>query len=424
MKEGWWIVDQLVQQGVTQFCIAPGSRSTSLALAAAEHRGASTMIHHDERGVGFYALGYGKGAKKPAAVIATSGTGTGNLLPAAMEAYHGAAPLILLTADRPHELRECSANQTSDQVHLFNNVVNWQFDLAPGLDEKTYRSVAAQAVFHSLHNPRGPVHLNCPFREPYHAYPPFAEGKAISLAFPKLIADPVRREASRGVILLGDIHGDPAPVLALAKRLRWPLFADILSNARCRPTEEQILHFDYLIRSPAAPKPDFLLHFGDRFTSKHLLEWGKEAPLLHASPHPFLQDPARRITSRVQSDIEPFCENFEANADSGWLEQWQALDRELGHLIEEQFQSPFTEAHAFRSLPEERPLYLGASMPIRDADHFFFPKKGRGFFSNRGLSGIDGNIATACGLARGIDSPLVAFIGDQAALHAPLDHFE
>jgi 2-succinyl-5-enolpyruvyl-6-hydroxy-3-cyclohexene-1-carboxylate synthase len=413
MREGWWIVDQLAQQGVERFCIAPGSRSSSLALAAAEHPKVETIVHFDERGVGFYALGYGKGSGKPAAIITTSGTAAGNLLPAVMEARYSGTPLIVLSADRPHELRECGANQTADQTKMFQNFADWQFDLAAGLEEKTVRSIAVQAVFHALQG--GPVQLNCPFREPYKEYPPFSQGRPVPISLPKKIGDPVRKKASRGVILLGRC-ADPRPVLALAKRLRWPVFADLLSNARCTPTEEQIRRFDYLIRSETA-KPDLLLHFGDRFTSKHILDWAKEAPLLHVSPRTNLIDPARRLAERIQSDVEPFCEGFEADTDPDWLPEWQEIDRELGAIIDERFQSPPVEAHAFRSLPHDRPLYLGASMPIRDADHFFFPPSHPGFFSNRGLSGIDGNIATASGIAGVLDRPIIAFIGDQAALH-------
>lgn len=416
--EAWWMVDQLVQQGVTKFCIAPGSRSTPLVLAAAEHPGAKTMVHFDERGIAFYALGIGKSANLPAAVIATSGTACANLLPAVMEAYHSATPLLLLTADRPHELRECGANQTTDQVKLFSNVVRWQMDLTPNLPENAIRSIAAQSVFYARQCPQGPVQINCPFREPFYT-PNFSgrQGNAIPLLFPELVAKPIKINACRGVILLGKTS-DPAPVLALAKRLHWPLFADILSNARCTPTDEQIRHFDALIQSPLSLQPDFILHFGDRFTSKHILEWAKDAPLLHVSPHPALQDPARRLSSRVQSDIGPFCASFEATPNLEWLKEWQMLDREIATLIDEQFQSfPFSEAHIFRSLPEDRPFYLGSGMPIRFADRFLFPKTGKGFFANRGVSGIDGNIATAAGVSDGLQSPLIAFIGDQAALH-------
>lgn len=418
MKQAVWLIDQLILQGVTQFCIAPGSRSAPLAIAAASHPKAQTTVHYDERGMGFYALGYAKGAKKPAAVITTSGTAVANLLPSAMEAYHSETPLLLLTADRPHELRYSGANQTTDQTKLFSNAIRFQMDLSPHLNESSIRSIAAQAVFAALQNPQGPVHLNCPFQEPlFDPTAQFSFGKPISFSFPQLKADPIRTEAKRGVILLGPVP-DPRPVIELAERLKWPLFADLLSNARSFPSDEQILHFDYLIRVENGPKPDFILHFGERFISKHILEWTKGTPFLHVSASPILQDSARRNTMRVQSDIGPFCKTFEAKSDPSWLHSWHQLDKLAHDLIEEHFAAlPFTEAHAIRSLPSKYPIFFANSMPIRNADHFYFPKNCPKIFANRGLSGIDGNIATIAGITDSLKSPLVAFVGDQTALH-------
>ncbi len=411
MKAGW-IIDQLICQGVEHFCIAPGSRSSPLALAVANHPKAKVTVHFDERGLGFFALGIGKATKTPAAVITTSGTAVANLYPSVMEASQSMTPMILLTADRPHELRFCGSNQTMDQVRIFANAVREQVDLSPHIDEKTTRSMIAQNVFSSLKNPPGPVHMNCPFQDPLHTEVPLREGGKIEHSFPTLSAKPLKVDANKGVILLGPISEDPAPVLKLARRLQWPVFADLLSNARQTPTPEQIRSFDWILQS-GAPKPDFILHFGNRFISKRILEWEKEVPMTHVSPFPFLQDPARRLSMRIQSDIEPFCEMFEAKTDPTWLFSWQELDQKL----EPEFSHPFTEAHAVRSLPSDRPIFFGNSMPIRLADHFFFPKKAPQVFANRGVSGIDGNIATIAGIAEGLNSPSIGFIGDQTALH-------
>ena len=179
------MIDQLIQQGIDRFCIAPGSRNTPLVIAAAEHPNAKTIVHYDERGLGFYALGYGKGAKKPAAVITTSGTAAGNLLPSVMEAYHSSIPMLLLTTDRPAELRDCGANQTTDQIKIFSHFVRWQADLPPVLTENYFRSTTAQAVFYSMQNPSGPVQLNCQFREPLYApSPPIPSGTPVRFAPP------------------------------------------------------------------------------------------------------------------------------------------------------------------------------------------------------------------------------------------------
>lgn len=401
------IIDALISHGVTKFCIAPGSRSAPLALAVADHPKADLTVHYDERGLGFYALGHSMSTKKPTAVITTSGTAVANLYPAVMEAFHSNIPLILLTADRPHELRFCGAHQTTDQVKIFNNCIKAQFEISPHLDDNAIHSIIAQ---HTRF--QGPVHLNCPFQEPLirpHCYPLRAP---VSFSLPTLVTKPLHVNAKRGIILLG--KSDPIPVLQLAKRLKWPVFADILSLARCRPTNEQIRHFD-LIKTDL--RPDFILHFGDRFISKNILEWIKDTPVAHVSPSSDLQDPTRQLAMRIQSDIAPFCETFSANTDPEWLPQWQEMDREIHENLNALFESPFTEAHAVRNLPSDRPIFFGNSMPIRFADQFFFPETAPLIFANRGMAGIDGNIATIAGLSDGLKSPIIAFLGDQTALH-------
>ena len=420
MQTAFWIIDQLIQQGITHFCIAPGSRNTPLIVAATEHPQATTIVHYDERGFGFYALGYAKGAKKPAAIIATSGTAIGNLLPSVMEAHHSHTPMILLTGDRPVELRDCGANQTSDQVKLFSPFVRWQGDLPPELSETYFRSTIGQALFHAVENPPGPVHINCQFREPLVRAGSFKSGSPIHFAPSHIQSDPIRTNASRGLILIGNIPEDPLPILELAKQLRWPVCADILSNARNNMSETQIRHFDWIAKTSPHLKPEFILHFGDRLTSKQILEW---PVTLHVSPYPHLQDPKRSLQMRARSDIAPFCKTFQGNTDLTWLDAWKKRDLEIETQFQSLFRSPapFTEAHAMQCLsaqiPPDTAIFLGNGMPIRDADRFLFPKKCRGFFSNRGLSGIDGNIATAAGLANGLGGPVIAFLGDQTCLH-------
>lgn len=409
-----WIIDQLVQQGVHHFCIAPGSRSTPLASAAVEHPKAKTHVHFDERGLGFFALGIGKAMQKPAAIIVTSGTAVGNLLPSVMEAHHTNTPLIFLTADRPPELKDCGANQATDQVKIFQPFVRWQVDLPTEMDEAYFRSSLAQAYFYAMQNPPGPVHINCPFRDPL--YKPdlkIAEGRRVEFVFPSLRIDKCETKKSRGMIVAGQLPkpDDILAVLELAERLAWPVLADILSNARCYPTREQVRYFDWIEK----PIPDFAIHFGERMTSKRLLEWLKtiRPEFIHVSPWPHLQDPERLLTGKVQADIAEFCSVFQGGSDPNWLAHWE--DREP--VFEET--EKFTEVHAMRKISEILPsdfgVFLANGMPIRDGDHFLFPKQCQGFFGNRGLSGIDGNIATIAGLAQ--EMPILGIIGDQAALH-------
>jgi len=431
MSEPEWIIDQLVQQGIRHFCISPGSRSTPLVLATAEHPQAKIHIHYDERGSGFFALGIGKATQAPAAIIVTSGTAVGNLLPSVMEAHHTNTPLLLLTADRPPELRDCGANQTTDQVKIFQPFIRWQADLPTNQNENYFRSVVAQACFYACQNPPGPVQINCPFREPFSIQesrkPIQGPSKPIRIEFPRLVPKPLVSAFSKGIIVIGKLPSteDLLSILELSKRLQWPIFADLLSNGRNVLTPEQIIHFDWILKTHPPLQPDQILHFGERLTSKKLLEWIKEkqADLVHISPYPTLQDPNRILNSRIQASIPEFCASFQASTDPQWLAAWQELDREIAFKIESFFKvdASFTEAHAMRalsqSLPPDCAVFLGNGMPIRDADHFLFPPKTKGYFGNRGLSGIDGNIATAAGLSEGLQSPLLAFIGDQATLH-------
>jgi 2-succinyl-5-enolpyruvyl-6-hydroxy-3-cyclohexene-1-carboxylate synthase len=231
--------------------------------------------------------------------------------------------------------------------------------------------------------------------------------------FPRHRALSQKTTHSKGVILIGKL---PAPdevraILELAEKLQWPVCADVLSNARCFPTKEQIRYFDWIEK----PKPEFILHFGERMTSKKILQWLLQirADSLHVSPWPTLQDPNRLLVHRVQSDIPEFCQSFEAPTDPSWLKMWK--DEEP--IFEEK--GVFTEVHAMRaisqSLPADFGVFLGSGMPIRDGDHFLFPKRCRGFFGNRGVSGIDGNIATIAGLAE--EMPILGIIGDQATLY-------
>ncbi|MBI3508682.1 MAG: 2-succinyl-5-enolpyruvyl-6-hydroxy-3-cyclohexene-1-carboxylic-acid synthase [Chlamydiia bacterium] len=403
----FWIVDQLIQQGVDQFCISPGSRSTPLALAVAEHPKAKSVVHFDERGIGFYALGYGMGAKKAAAVIVTSGTAVGNLMPSVMEANHSFIPMIVLSADRPSELRDCSANQASDQVKLFGHQVRWQCDLPAHGSETYFRTQIAQATFYAAQNPPGPVQINCQFQEPF--YPLQAEkrfGKRIEHHFPRLCPpiESLRVNARRGLVVIGRLNQDPRPILEMAERLRWPVFADILSQARLYPTQEQIVGFDAVLKRGCALEPDMILYFGERLVSKSFYSWHPHIPITHVSPYPVLQDPARRVRTRIQCDLELFCQQFHAGQhDEKWLSEWQKL-------------SMAKEEHPLK-IPRDSAVFLGNSMPIRDADRGLYPEGAMGFYCNRGLSGIDGNIATAAGLAEGLQKPVVAWIGDQACLH-------
>jgi len=408
----WPLIDQLVCQGVTDFFVAPGSRSTPLAIAAAKrgrlHR------HFDERGLGFYALGYALAQEKPVAIIVTSGTAVGNLVPAVMEAHHASVPLIVITADRPAELQECSANQTTSQTNIFRDFVRWQFSFEPTMPEAAVRSQAAHAVMRAKN---GPVHLNCHCREPLYPAASGSVGKQIALDLGRMCSVAAHTVPAHGVIVLGRLpkRSDVKDVLSLGERLGWPVLADVLSNARTEAKGSQIRHFDWITEMPEV---EAVLHFGERMVSKRLKLQTKM--YTHISPHTHWNDPSHLITSRVVSEIPEFCNLVTGAKDPEWLSQWQTLDAEAASRLDLAFENaPFTESSALRALHNlsGHAVFLGNSMPIREADWFLFPENAKGFFCNRGLSGIDGNVATAVGLAEGSGKPVIAVLGDLTTLH-------
>lgn len=403
----WSFIDQIVQQGVTDFFLAPGSRSSPLALAISRHPKIKLHRHFDERGLAFYAYGHALATQKPTAIVVTSGTAVGNLLPAIMEAHHTSTPLLILTADRPPELRYMCANQTTDQIKIFQNFVRWQFDLDLTMQPTAIRSHAAQAVFHTA---TGPVHINCPCRDPLYQVPlECIQGKPIPIQRPNQASLPPQQLPTKGIILLGRCP-ETSAVTTLAEKLGWPIFADVLSSLRSHPN--QIQHFDWILKN--APRPECVLHFGDRLTSKRVMEWLSASRLehyYHISAQNHWNDSYTLLTSRIQA--LPSAVSFHTTPDPTWLKIWKSLDQ-----INFPEETTFTETSAFKSLNslplENWSIFLANSMPIREADWFLFAKA-KQFFANRGLSGIDGNIATIAGLAH--HGPILGIVGDMTALH-------
>ncbi|MFI5335115.1 MAG: 2-succinyl-5-enolpyruvyl-6-hydroxy-3-cyclohexene-1-carboxylic-acid synthase, partial [Chlamydiales bacterium] len=439
------IVDQLVQQGVRFFSLSPGSRSTAFAIAIAEHPEACSVVHFDERGSGFQALGYAKGANAPAAVLVTSGTAVGNLLPAVMEASVAQIPLILITTDRPQELRGIGSNQTVDQVKIFRDYVRWQLDLPcsdPLIPDAYLGTSVAHAVFQSMHAPKGPVQLNCMFREPLFSQTPLATPHLLSTHYEKSFPLPASTTlegwasllASRekGVIIVGGNAGidDEAPIYELAKKLGFPIIADILSGIRTSHSHV-IPYSDLILKTVQDLKVDTVLHFGDRLVSKTLLEWlAASSPSLYflVAAHPVFHDPKHQVTHRLECSPSLFSQLLYPHleiAQHRFFQEWKNRAESIEICLEQLFadQATLTEPglanYLAKNLPTAWSLFLANSMPVRDADTFFFPKheKSHQIFANRGVSGIDGNIATVVGIAHAIKRPIVAVLGDQTFLH-------
>ncbi|NOX36223.1 MAG: 2-succinyl-5-enolpyruvyl-6-hydroxy-3-cyclohexene-1-carboxylic-acid synthase [Calditrichaeota bacterium] len=458
---GSLIVEELRRLGVDYFIISPGSRSTPLTVAVARNARVRHLIAYDERGAAFHALGYARATGKPAALICTSGTATANYLPAIIEASQEGIPLIVLTADRPPELRETGANQTILQPGLYSHYVRWSFDLpAPDLhipptvvlttvDQLWYRAVG--------HHP-GPVHLNCMFREPLAPTPqkiparylrPLLQWETGEQPYtryrpapPVPSDDDIRQvktallRARRGLVVLGWTgHPNPNPALSkLITRLNWPVFADIRSGYRLAGNQWPIIfYFDQLLHSRPLQRKlriDTILHIGRPVTSRRFLQWLEAYPpqqYIHVAAGPERQDPAHRITLRLQASIELFVDRLfqteipvRPSPILDWLKNHsQTIDQFLQKSLATDTLSEVAVARVIAErIPPEHALFVGNSMPIRDLD-MFAPPAGKCLpvEGNRGASGIDGLIATATGYAAGARRPVTLLLGDLALIH-------
>jgi 2-succinyl-5-enolpyruvyl-6-hydroxy-3-cyclohexene-1-carboxylate synthase len=437
------LVEHLVAHGIERFCLSPGSRSTALALAISKAK-VRCDTHFDERALGFYALGCAKGSGKPVALLVTSGTAVGNLMPAVMEASNDHVPLILITADRPQELRDCSANQTCDQVKLFASYVRWQGDLPlsdPQFPPSSLAAAIGQALFLCQKPKPGPVHLNCMLREPFFsAYPSPAlpitlrqcdSGELIPTQ--ESISYWIQRltQCKRGLIVVGSMTHRIDAIFQLAEKLGWPIYADILSQMRTHSHPHLISHFDLLVQIGQHEPIEAVLQFGQRITSKNVSEWLKKQSLqfyLHISDFPTLADPHHLVTHRLHASSAHIAHmlayHTPRDPDPEWCTTWKerdtAVSEQLDHIFSQDLDlsEPAVIRSIATSIAPDTGLFLANSMPIRDADKFFptLPHP-LTVYANRGVSGIDGNIATALGIAQGMRKPLIALLGDLAFLH-------
>ncbi len=461
------IIDELVRCGVEYFCIAPGSRSAPLTVAAARHPKARHFIHYDERGLAFHALGFVSAQRKPAVLICTSGTAGANFYPAVIEASKKKLPLIVLTADRPPELRHTGAVQTIDQVGLFGKYTKVQMDL-PCPDVKIKPEVVLttidQAVYQAARNPSGVAHVNCMFRDPlapvktgenFNGYlktinswiksdEPYTRyinvGAGLKPAPTLDIKTVVRRidNIKNGLIVVGKVgdKSEQKAVLSLAKHLGWPVFADASSGLRFGHADEHIVYyFDQILLSSKVLNGksfDGILHLGGRMTSKRYYEFASKLvpkEYVMVLNHPLRNDPLHQVSLRIEAPVAVFCEQanrqLKPRKFSPTLQALIKANRRADDAMEDFFstqESTITEPLAARlisqHIPQDSILFLANSMPIRDME-FYGDFKGNVIdaHGNRGASGIDGLVATACGINAGADKPVTLMIGDLALLH-------
>jgi 2-succinyl-5-enolpyruvyl-6-hydroxy-3-cyclohexene-1-carboxylate synthase len=446
--------DELVRCGMTDACTSPGSRSSPLVLALAREPGLRAWSHVDERCAGFFALGAAKATGRPVAVACTSGTAAAELTPAVHEAREARVPLLVLTADRPAELREVGAGQVIDQIKLYGSAAKWFFEV--GTHEATpdrlrwMRALACRAYWAALDGRPGVVHLNFPLREPLipggelpsddsgrpDGAPMLGRAAADPLPVPHALEEVVAAVEARprGVIVAGRWEHGPSlghAAAGLAETTGYPVLADPLSGARLPGVA--CAHYDAVLRDEAwasAHAPELVIRVGDLPTSKPLRAWlaaAPEAVQLTIAADGVVQDPDGVVSLVLPADpavtLAEINEHVERAPDAAWVDAWRRADEAAGAAIAEalggsNLSEPLVAASLGRLLPPEATLIVASSMPVRDVETFFPARADPPrVLSNRGANGIDGTVSTAFGVAAGATGPVVLLIGDVALAH-------
>lgn len=453
-------IDELARIEVRHAVISPGSRSAPLSLMFHEHPDIDVWLDVDERSAAYFALGIAKAVREPVALVCTSGTAAANFFPAIVEACEAGVPLLVLTADRPHELRDTGAPQAIDQIKMYGSYVKWFQELA--LPEKSpqalryVRTVAARAVAASRTKPAGPVHVNFPLREPLtplRGRSPVTAGgrknrqpfvlhwphqaalsrKALQALVSKLF------DVKKGWIVCGPFD-DPklsCAVVQLSKRLQFPIFADPLSPLRGgeHDSENVIVSYDALLRDQCVQQkfePEAVIRFGAPPVSKPLYRYLENRNDVHqmiVEQARSWRDPVRAGGDVIEADPVAFCRELadmlpERKMPSDWLKCWRKMDETAKKTLAtfaNMERENFFEGVVFHDLSRiiSRPvtLFVGNSMPVRDLDTFFMPKNAFvRTMANRGVNGIDGVVSTALGAASQA-GPLVLVIGDLSFFH-------
>jgi 2-succinyl-5-enolpyruvyl-6-hydroxy-3-cyclohexene-1-carboxylate synthase len=446
-------VDELARCGMQAACTSPGSRSAPLALTLAHERRLRCYSHIDERCAGFFALGLAKASGLPVAVACTSGTAAAELLPGVIEAREARVPLLVLTADRPAELRENGAGQAIDQLKLFGAAAKWFVEVsvheAGEKQLRWMRTLACRAYWTALEGRPGAVHLNFPLREPLVEENPLPEdrsGREDGAPFVRRgsmpPSDPVGREelrelvsrARRGVVVAGR-HERFTPLgvaaAAFAEARAWPLLADPLSGARRGGAA--IAHYDALLRDPDTAstwKPDLIVRVGDLPVSKPLRGWLaglSGVRQVSLDPEGAWQDPDSVVSDSLA--LEPAAALGElaatredaARGEEDWLSSWRSADERAAEAIDGviggagELSEPRVAAELGVLLSADATLFVASSMPVRDVETFWpvRPDPPR-VLCNRGANGIDGTVSAAFGAAAAGTGPVVLLIGDVA----------
>ena len=459
---GKLIIEELVRHDTECFCISPGSRSAPLTVAVAKNPRAKSVIFYDERAAAYYAIGHARASGRPAVLICTSGTAAANYLPAVIEAAVDQIPLLVLTSDRPPELRETGANQAINQTFLFGTHVRWFFDPGCPCSEFTTEALLStidHAVSKTLQPLSGPVHLNFPFREPFFenaekqtnnkvetitAQKVYVRNTAFSKVLPDSeIKEMLKNRPESGILSIGRVPADSLVSLKkLAEELAWPVFADVTSGLRLGENcPNRITYYDQLLiedMDSANWEIEAVWHIGFPPTSKRwLTHWGENpaTQMVWIADHAERHDQSHNFRWKIECGIAEFCEQLVAElklaerADVIPLktQQWLQASAKVEAVMEQHFPlySEKKEIDDFalsrrltEIIPETHGFFIGNSIPVRAIDML---GSGKGAeipaALNRSASGIDGLIASACGYSSGLQRPVSLLIGDLSAIH-------
>lgn len=435
------LVDQWVRCGVRHAVVAPGSRSTPMALALADRHDLEVHVAHDERTAAFMALGIGIATDMPVLLLCTSGTAATHFHAAVVEADLSGVPMIVLTADRPPELHGVGAPQTIEQTNLYGGAVRWFHDTGvpdPSASDQ-WRTLALTSFTTTLGQP-GPVHLNLAFREPLVGVAgelPDAVGGTWSTApvgddLDATVLDRLVRdlEHQRGVIVAGrGCRGARDAIADLAAATSWPVIAD--SRSGCRSLPCAVTTADALLRDADfanAHTPEVVLHLGEAPASKVLNQWlaRSAAQQVRVIPRDVIIDPDRVISRHVRAPIATVCERLAERLSGAtgtpWMARWRRAEQIADTVFEQRLSSgavsePAVARTLLHALPAGSHLVVSSSMPVRDLEWYGGHRDDVVVHSNRGANGIDGVVATAIGVALATGAPTAVLIGDVALLH-------
>ncbi|KQL32529.1 2-succinyl-5-enolpyruvyl-6-hydroxy-3-cyclohexene-1-carboxylic-acid synthase [Psychrobacillus sp. FJAT-21963] len=439
-------VETVKQSGVKDVVICPGSRSTPLAYGFAKSEGFEFYRQIDERSAAFFALGIAKAKKSPVVLLCTSGTAAANFFPAIVEAYYARIPLLVITADRPHELREVGAPQAIDQIHLFGKHVKWTVDFPiPEADEESLPFIERhiqRAITTSKAFPMGPVHINVPFREPLlinmEQQQPLTQisqsevGQLVpSQQFISWYKEQLQKE-DKGLFIVGDSLPTTEGFWEFARTVQWPVLADPLSNLRSSVPED-CLHlcidqYDALLKDNSFKKyaaPNIVIRFGAQPVSKPLTQFLKACKpnvFIAVDESSVFRDSLHIVTQHVQVGAATLWNPIEEKQASTYLKDWsKANDIATKHVqayLETEEDEGALAATLFEVLSDGDFLFASSSMPIRDVDTFYNKTtKDIQIYANRGTNGIDGVVSTALGVYAATKRPGYLLIGDLAFLH-------